>query len=61
MRHRFTCACLTFVVTDGAGSINCLWTMAANRQLDGRQCGGACAHPDCVRGRSALEPGRGQK
>lgn len=43
------------------GSINFVWMMAANRELDDRQFGVVNVHPDFAQGGSGLEPGRGQK
>jgi 5-deoxy-glucuronate isomerase len=43
------------------GSINFLWMMAANREVEDRLFGVVNVHPDFAQGGSGLEPGRGQK
>ena len=43
------------------GSINFLWMMAANREVEDRLFGAVNVHPDFAQGGSGLEPGRGQK
>jgi 5-deoxy-glucuronate isomerase len=43
------------------GSINFLWMMAANRELEDRLFGVVNVHPDFAQGGSGLEPGKGQK